>query len=55
MNAVLTEFTDNTHINSHHNDYIKYSVNSNKLIKELALSGLSDAFSSLTCSLLFRI
>lgn len=55
MNAVLTEFTDNAHINSHNNDYIKYSVNSNKFIKEIALSGLFDAFSSLTCSLLFRI
>ena len=55
MNAVLTEFPHNVHMNSHSNDYIKYSVNSNKYIKDGVLSGLFEAFSSLTCSLLLRL
>lgn len=30
MTAVLTEFPHNAHMNSYSNDFIKYSVNSNK-------------------------
>lgn len=55
MNAILTEFPHNVHMSSHSNDYIKYSVNSNKYIKERALNGLFDAFSSLACSILLRL
>lgn len=46
------QFPHNVHMNSHSNDYIKYPANSNKYIKDRALSGLFEAFSSLTCSLL---
>lgn len=55
MNAVLTEFQHKVDMNSHSNVYIKYSVNSNKYIKERACCGLFDAFSSLTCSPLLRL
>lgn len=49
MNALLIEFPHDVCMNSHGNDYTKYSVNSNKHIQEIALSGLFDACSSLTC------
>lgn len=39
-------------MNSESDDHIKYSVNSNKYIKEIALSGLFDTFSNLACRLL---
>lgn len=53
--CTLTDFLYNVPKNSKNDDQTKYSVNSNKYIKEIALSGLFNTSSNLTCRLLLRL
>lgn len=53
--CTLTDFLYNVPTNSKNDDQTKYSVNSNKYTKEIALSGLFNTSSNWTCRLFLRL